>query len=158
AHALGAGERRQAARHTAEDPAPLLLRRFDLLPVAEHLVGILRFEIAEDVRVAVYELLDDPAHHVVDREAPLAPAELRLEDDLKQQIAELLAERFPIAGVDRVDHLARLFEDVPPQRLEALLAIPRAPVRREEAAHHPYEARQRGAVLERERRNRAGHV
>src|SRR5207245_656655 len=38
ADALRARERRQAARDAAQDAAPLLLRRLDLLPIAKHLV------------------------------------------------------------------------------------------------------------------------
>ena len=104
--------------------------RLELLPVAEDLVGVLApSSVAEHVRVAVHQLVDDPRDDVVDREAPLAPRELRLEDHLEEQVAELLAQRLAVARVDGVDDLARLFEHVLAERLERLLAVPRAAVR-----------------------------
>ena len=42
--------------------------RLELLPVAEDLVGVLGVEVAEDVRVAVHELVDDAGDDVVDGE------------------------------------------------------------------------------------------
>ena len=80
----------------ARDPrqhAPLaLLLGLELLPVAQHLVGVLRRQVAEDVRVPVDELVDDALDDVVDGEAALASRELRLEDHLEQQIPQLLAQ------------------------------------------------------------------
>ena len=113
----------------------------------QHLVGRVGLHVAEDVRVARDELLDDARDDVVDRELPFLAKQLGLEHDLEEKVAELLAERLAIARVDRVDDLARLFEHVFAQRLERLLAVPRAAVRREEAAHDADEADERRAVL-----------
>ena len=121
--------------------------RLDLLPVPEDLVGVLRVHVAEDVRVAMNELLDDAGDDVVDGERALLAAELGLEHDLEEQVAELLADRLAVAGVDGVDDLAGLLEGVFPERFERLLAVPRAAVGGEEPAHDADEARQRGAVL-----------
>ena len=66
---------------------------------------------------------------------PLRARQLGLEDDLQQQIAELLAQVVGRAAIDRVDHLVRLFDHVGTQRLQRLLAVPRASVRREQALH-----------------------
>ena len=92
------------------------------------------------MRVPPHELVADGGHDVVGPERALRAAELGLEDDLEQEIAELGAELAPVAAVDRVDDLARLLEHVAAQRLEGLLAVPRAAVGREQALHQLDEA------------------
>ena len=104
-------------------------------------------QIAEDVRVAVDELVDDAGDDVVDRKASLAARQLGLEDDLEQQVPQLLAQGLAVARVDGVDDLAGLLEDVLAQGLEGLLAVPGAAVGSEQPAHHPHEAREGRAVL-----------
>ena len=84
---------------------------------------------------------------VVDGEPSLGAEELSLEDHLKEEIAELLAQSLPVAGVDGVDHLARFLEHVLAERLERLLAVPGAAARREELPHDAHEPDERGAVL-----------
>ena len=133
-------------------PAALLLLRLDALPVREHFVGVLCREVAEDVRVPVDELVHDPGDDVVDREPRLRARELRLKDDLKQEISHLFLEDIPMGRVDGVDDLAGLFVHVLAERLEGLFAIPGAPARAQEALHESDESRKGRAVLHRERR------
>ena len=63
-----------------------------------------------------------------------------------------------VLAVDGVDDLARLLEDVLPERLERLLPVPRATPGAQEALHQAHEAREGLAVLRRERRYGAGGV
>ena len=86
------------------------------------------------MRVAAHQLGDDAARDVVDAELPLGEAQLGLEDDLQQQIAQLLAVVVDVAGGQRVDHLVGLLDEVGDQRLQRLLAVPGAAVRAPAAA------------------------
>ena len=67
--------------------------------------------------------------------ACLAPTELTEEHDLQREIPELFLDVNGIVFVDRVDHLARLFQDVAAQGFHVLLAIPRTAPFPEQALH-----------------------
>ena len=62
-------------------------------------------------------------------------AQRRLKDDLEQEIAELFAVLLGVAGVDGLEHLVRFFDQVGLQRLQRLLAIPRAAVGCQQSLH-----------------------
>ena len=73
-------------------------------------------------------LSDDAAGHVVDRE-PVGlglGGDAGVEVDLQQQVAELLAQMHVVAGVDGLEGLVALLEQVLRQRAVGLLAVPRA--------------------------------
>ena len=72
-------------------------------------------------------------------------AELRQQHALEDQVADLLAERRAVARVDRLQHLVGLLEHEGPQRLQRLLAVPRAAVRRAQARDDVDEAVEGGA-------------
>ena len=76
--------------------------------------------------------------------------ELREEHRLEHEVAELLAQRRVIVPVDRLEHLVGLLEHERLQRVDRLLAIPRAAVRRAQGRHDVDEARelQRGRELD----------
>ena len=76
---------------------------------------------------------------------PLLGAQLGQQDPLEDQIADLLHERLEVARVDRLEHLVGLLEHERPQRLERLLAVPRAAVRRAQAGDDLDEAIEGGA-------------
>jgi hypothetical protein len=63
-----------------------------------------------------------------------------LKDDLQQQVTQLLAQIGRVAAIDRVDHFVRLFDHVIAQARQRLLAVPRAPVGRQQALHDRHEA------------------
>ena len=112
--------------------------------------------VREHVRVPAHELVADGRDDVVGPERALAARQLGLEHHLKEQVSELGAELLLVAVLDRVDDLARLFEDEASQRIEALLAVPRTPVGREQPLHQLDGARERGALLFGERRRHDG--
>jgi competence protein ComEC len=66
----------------------------------------------EDVGMAADELLGDRVDGVADVEAPVFGRDLRVEDALKQHVAELGGQRVEVAAVDRLDGLVGLFEQV----------------------------------------------
>ena len=58
---------------------------------------------------------------------PVVRFDLRQEHAFEEQVADLAAQRVVIAAIDRVEHLVGFFEHESAQRLDRLLAIPRAP-------------------------------
>src|SRR5205085_4568823 len=74
--------------------------------------------------------LGDPRGDVADVELALLGGEAGVEDDLKEQVAELLAERLPRAAVGDAVHLVEdlvtLLDEVGPQRADVLLLVPGA--------------------------------
>jgi len=71
-----------------------------------------------------------------DVESPLFLGDLAIKHGLQQVIAQLLGQMPVIPLVDRVQQLIRLFERVGLYRIERLLAIPGAAVRRPQAGHN----------------------
>ena len=72
--------------------------------------------------------------------------ELRVEDDLEQQVAELARELRGRARVERVVDLVRLLEQVVAQRGVGLLPVPRAAVGLAQPGREPGHAPRRGEV------------
>jgi len=63
--------------------------------------------------------------------------ELRMKDDLKEQIPELLAKRDVVAPIDGVRHLVGFFDGIGRNRFKRLFAIPgTTTVRIPQASHH----------------------
>ena len=124
-------QRRQRRRDPVHHALPLLLGFLDLLPVGHDLTSGRRVDIAEHVRVAVDQLVVDPAGHVGQREPALLGRQRRVEVDLEQQVAQLLFQMVDGIGasavetLDRLDQLVGLLDHVPGQALVGLLAIPR---------------------------------
>src|SRR5439155_1577651 len=61
--------------------------------------------------------------------------ELAVHRDLEQEVAELLHHLGLLAGVDGLEQLVGLLEQVRPERLVRLLPVPRAAIRRAQAVH-----------------------
>ena len=77
---------------------------------------------------------------VGDREMPGLGLELRQEHRLEHEVAELLAERVVVVAVDGLEHFVGLLEHERLQRVDRLLAIPRAAVRAAQRGHDLDEA------------------
>src|SRR5580704_8362248 len=69
-------------------------------------------------------------NHIGYREAPSLLRQHGMKHHLQQQIPQLRRKLPRISHLHRVEHLIRLFDQIPSQRLVRLLAIPRAPARR----------------------------
>ena len=119
-------------------PRVAALLRLDFLPPRPHLAGRIERRLArlarEDVRVAAHQLVGDALQRVGDREVAGLGLELRDKHRLEHEVAELLAERRVIVAVDRLEHLVGLLEHERLQRVDRLLAIPRAAVGRRAAS------------------------
>ena len=128
-------------------PRSAFLLGLDAFPVHEDLVGARHRHVAEHVWVAPDQLSDDAVGHVVDVPPSLVGGHLRVEHDLQQQVAELVAEAFVVAPVDRVEDLVGLLEQVPGQRAVVLFRVPRTPAGPPKPGHHPDEVEQPLAAL-----------
>jgi hypothetical protein len=86
------------------------------------------------------QLVGDRLDRIGDREVAGLVFELRDEDRLEQEVAELLAQRVVVLVVDRFEQLVRFLEHVLLQRVDRLLAVPRASTRCTQGRHDVDEA------------------
>ena len=87
--------------------------------------------------MAADDLRGDRGVDVGQVEDALLGRELGVEDHLEQEVAELLGEGRRGAGAERVVDLVGLLEEVVPERLVGLLAVPRAAVRQAQPVRDP---------------------
>jgi hypothetical protein len=59
-----------------------------------------------------------------------------MEHDLQQHVAELVADRVGVVGVDRLEQLVGLLQQVAGERAMRLFRIPRTPTGTPQARHH----------------------
>ena len=111
--------------------------------------------LAKDVRVASDELLVEAADDVVDREGAVVRGDLRVQDHLLQDVAELLDQMLVVIRLDGLHGLVGLLDHVLGDRAVRLLAVPRATIRLAQAPHRAHEAVELGV---RGRRVRARDV
>jgi hypothetical protein len=147
-HLGGARERGQGLGDVVlERLSGALLLGLDPLPVHEDLVRAGDLDLPEHVRVPPDQLLHDPARDVVHVPRAFVGRHLRVEDDLQQDVAELLAQAIAVVRVDRVEHLVGLLEEVAREARVVLLEVPGTPARAAEPRHHPHEIQQSLAEL-----------
>ena len=108
----------------------VLLGRLCGVPQHEHLLGRLGDLAGEDVRMPPHHLVGEPARDVVDVERLLGVArgDLGMEQHLPEQIAEFLAQLVARSGLDGVDQLGALLDEVGHQRAVVDLLRPDAAV------------------------------
>ena len=152
-HALRGEERRKLARDASQERlrALALLVSLNLLPLREEIAADDLLAL-EHVRMAADELLVQAARDLVRVERSLLARELRVNRDLEEKVAKLVAKACGVARIKRGKRLVRLLEQVRPQRRVGLLAVPRAAVWRAESlgdAHHRVERCQIRERLER---------
>src|SRR6266508_4711237 len=115
-HALGEVLVRAAQRRRGV----ALLVLLDLLPLREHVA--LDGLALEDVGVTAHELLREPRCDLAEIEAAVLPRELRVDHDLEEEIAELLAQHRGVPRVESLEDLVRLLEHEWPEARVGLLA------------------------------------
>ena len=84
------------------------------------------------MRVAAYHFFVYAARDVVEREIAVLRRDLRVHDDLQQQVSELFAHMVFFVEVDRFEKFRRLFDEPRAERAVRLFPIPRTSVRRAE--------------------------
>jgi hypothetical protein len=92
------------------------------------------------VRVPSDQFLDDVIDGVGDLESTGLEGDLRLEDTLEHDVAELALELREVAAIDRFNGFVGLFEQEGPQRGSRLFAIPWTSARRSQNVHDSHEA------------------
>ena len=122
------------------------LAGLDPLPLAVHVRGGTRLGLAEHVGMAPDDLGRDRRPDVGHVEHALLGGELRVEDDLEEEIPELTGELRRGTALERVVDLVRLLEQVVAQRLVRLLPVPRTAVGLPEAGGDPGHPPRRGDV------------
>src|SRR5262249_37920175 len=90
---------------------------------------------AEHVRVSSDNLVADGPHHVLDVELAALLRDTTLEDDLKEQVAELLTVRRGGARSHGVESLVGLLQEKGRESLVGLLAVPWAAARAAQPIH-----------------------
>src|SRR5205823_7643461 len=90
----GQRECRRSHRDTRDRGLVRLLLRLDRIPVRHDLVGVRDGDVAEDVWMPAYQLVDEPRRDIVDRPAQVLVAllgEPRVKRNLEKHITEFLA-------------------------------------------------------------------
>ena len=82
--------------------------------------------------MAAYHFFVYAARDVVEREIAVLRRDLRVHDDLQQQVSELFAHMVFFVEVDRFEKFRRLFDEPRAERAVRLFPIPRTSVRRAE--------------------------
>jgi len=145
----GSPESVEAARQAAtlaQGPVTLLAA-YDLVaglvggvgPATPAMVGEAALRATAEERL---ELAHDALGHVVDVPRTLVGRDPRVEDNLQQHVAQLLAQPLAIVGVDRLERLVRLLEQVPGERAVRLLPVPRAATGCTQTSHHADEVKE----------------
>ncbi len=100
------------------------LAQLVLLPGAAELRFAGVVGVREHVRMAPYHLLAYRAHHVAELELLHLFGHLRVERNLKEQIAELVTQLFEIATGDGVGHFVGLLDGVRRNAGKGLPTVP----------------------------------
>src|SRR5207248_6406108 len=113
-HALRREQGRQLARNAAEQGGRFVavLLPLDALPLGEQLATRRDLRPGEHVRMPADELLVQPAGDLVRIERAFLASELRVQGDLQEQVAELVAKAGRIAGIERGERIVRRLEQV----------------------------------------------
>ena len=128
-HALAALQGAEVPWNSVETAlalSPGFFQRLELLPIAPLRVHVFDHGVAEDVRMTPYHLVRECVDDVGDAELSDLRRELRVKENLQEQVAELFAECIELLPFDRFDDLERFLDQIRHQRAVRLLAIPRA--------------------------------
>ena len=112
---------------------------FEGLPFAQDLLRGLQRCVAEDVRVAAHQFVVQRLKDVLDGEAARLCRELRVKQDLQEDIAELLAQRVDVVSVNGLQHFVGLLEETVPKGTMVLLAVPRTALRAAQSRHEGHQ-------------------
>ena len=116
----------------------------DLFPVAQDVVGISDGNVGEHMRMPTDQLVGDRPTHVVRGEAPDLGCDLRMEHHLQKHIPQFAAQLVVISGVDGIQDLVGLFQQMGFERVVILLAIPRTAVGGAQPGHDTHQLMEGG--------------
>lgn len=116
-----------------------------MFPVTEDVGGGFGGGGAEDVRVAADHFVVDFADDVGDGEAFFFVGDLGVEEDLEEEVAKFFGKLGVVGGVESVEDLVSLFDEVGAKSGVSLFTIPRAAARSAKASHDHDELLEIGA-------------
>ena len=96
-------------------PCAVLFRRLDLLPVGPDLIDILHLDIAENMRMAAYQLVRDLPRHALEIERAALARQLAMKNHLQEQVAQFFRHFVVVAAVDGVDQFIDFLDGVKAQ-------------------------------------------
>jgi hypothetical protein len=94
---------------TVKKPSVFLFFFFKLFPVYQHFIGVFYRGIAKDMGMAVYQLFRESFNHIFDGELALLSSDFRLQKNLEQQVAKLLANFTRAFVVDGIKDFVGFF-------------------------------------------------
>jgi hypothetical protein len=107
----------------------------DCFPVLDDFFGRRSRFIAEDVGVTTNKFLADSIDDSFHIELATFFSDLRLKDDMQQEIAEFFRQPFPIAVIDGFEHLVGFFHEHRLEGVAILFFVPGATVRTAKGCH-----------------------
>jgi len=108
-------------------------------PVSQHLGGIFRARLPENMRMPPDHLVMDGADHLGSGEAALFAGDLGMKNNLQKQVAHLIRKLGVVPAFEGFQNFVGFFDEIGSQRLMRLLAVPRAPVRRAQSGLNGHE-------------------
>ena len=91
---------------------------------------------AEYVRVAANQFVVDFANDVVDGEAALFGGDLRVEEDLEEEVAEFLGKLDVVARVQGIEDFVSFLDEIGAEGGMSLLAVPGTAAGSAQAGHN----------------------
>jgi len=105
------------------------LKPLDGVPIGLHVPGVRDFFVSEDVRMAPNKFFDQRPENLFLGQLALFCSNLRLKDDVEEDVAQLLDHLVRVALLDGLDQLVALLQELPFDRLVCLLPVPGTSVR-----------------------------
>lgn len=109
---------------------------FNIIPIAQNLLGARYLDLAEHMRMPLNKLFAHAVRHVFKGEGTLLRLHLGMKDDLHEHITQLLAEQSLILLIDRLNYLIGLFDQIFFDAFMRLLPIPWAAALGTQALHN----------------------
>ncbi len=89
-----------------------LLRRLGGVPVHEHFLRCARHRVAEDVRMAAHHLVRESAGDIIEVEGARAGGNLRMEENLPEEVTEFFPQILGRTRLDGVDDLRGFLDQI----------------------------------------------
>lgn len=101
----------------------------------KHLVARFQFSVAKNVGVPAHEFVANSAGDIFERKPFAFGRQLRVEDNLEQDIAQFLRHMREVCAVDGVEQFAAFLDQMGAKRFMGLLPVPRTTARRAQTRH-----------------------
>ena len=126
-HPVGLDQGRESVRNAGKHGlVAVLFLALELLPVLDHLARRLGLHVAIDVGVPIDQFVAKHVAHVGNVKVARFGADLRIEDDVQQQVAQFLGNVVHVVRQDGVGQFISFFDGIGAEGIEGLLAVPGA--------------------------------